>query len=271
MPIIFKHARDDLLDLLYVILKRTDVSEHKGKAQTLLEEAEASVGLYLARKDTGFQHGEVRNRLLKLWKVAEKGQGKAELLGLLSASPSSAIEFLEQRAERIWPSLGLGPLFQSGLLEWAQIATQADLATMLVRCISEGREFVEGRDRPSGKASQGKFEPVILGVAEGATGKKSNKVPLIFTNPDFRPSPPTSKAGRSSIDAEVELIASLVNDWYRITGQLKVGGRSDHNPMVEFVTSVFEWAEIESVEYALRVYWSEMKARKARSAPNIRM
>jgi hypothetical protein len=39
--------------------------------------------------------------------------------------------------------------------------------------------------------------------------------------------------------------------------------------MVEFVTSIFEWAEIDGVENALRVYWSEMKTRKARSAPDI--
>lgn len=266
MPTIFKHERDDLLDLLRRILKRANVSEQMSKAQRLLQEAEPSVSLYVACKDTDFQYGEVRKSLLKLWKAAESGKEKAELTGLLSASSSSAVEYLERRAERIWPVLGLGPLFQSGLLEWAQTATRDDLATMVLRCIAEGREFVEGRNRPSGRPSQGKFEPVILGMAEGATGKKSNKVPLILTDPDFCPLPPTSKAGRSSVDAEIELIASLANDWYRVTGQLKVGGRSDRNPMVEFVTSIFEWAAIDGVESALRVYWSEMKTRKARSA-----
>lgn len=269
MPNIFKHKRDDLLDLLRGTLNRADVSDPKNKAKTLLQEAEASVCHYFARKDAVFQHGEVRKRLLKLWKAADRGQGKPELLGLLSAAPQSVIKYLEQRAERIWPSLGLGPLFQNGLLEWSQTATQDDLTTMLVRCIAEGREFVEGRDRPSGRPSQGKFEPVILGMAEGATGKQANKVPLIFTDPDFRPLPPSSKAGRSSIDAEVDLIMSLVNDWYRVTEQLEVGGRSDHNPMVEFITSIFRWAKIDGAESALRVYWSEMKVRKARSAPDI--
>ena len=271
MSAIFKHKRDDLLVLLRGILNRASVSEPKRHAQALLQEAEASVSLYVARKDAGFQHGEVRKSLLKLWKAAERGEEKPKLTGLLSATSSGAIEYLERRAERIWPSLGLGPLFQNGLLEWAQSATQADLATMLVRCISEGREFVEGRDRPSGRASQGKFEPVILGDAEGAAGKKARKVPLIFTDPDFRPMPPTSKAGRSSIDAEVGLVMSLVNDWHRVTGQLKVGGRSDSNPMVEFVISVFEWAKIDGAENALRIYWSEMKTRKARSAPDIQI
>lgn len=269
MPSIFKHTHDDLIDLLCIMLKRAVVSHPERKAQELLQEAESSVRLYLGHKDGAFQHGEIRNFLLRVWKAAEMGQGKAELICLLSASSSSAIEYLERRAERIWPSLGLGPLFQSGLLEWAQTATRDDLATMLLRCIAEGREYVEGRNRPSGRPSQGKFEPVILGVAEGATGKKSNKVPLIFTDPDFCPLPPTSKAGRSSVDAEIELIASLANDWYRVTGQLKVGGRTDRNPMVEFVTSIFEWAAIDGVESALRVYWSEMKTRKARSAPDI--
>lgn len=269
MPAIFKHKRDDLLDLLCVMLKGTAVSNPKSKAQGLLKEAEVSVSLYLVRKDTIFQHGEVRKCLIKVWKAADRGQGKPELLGLLSAALPSVIKYLEERAERIWPSLRLGPLFQNGLLEWAQTATRDDLASMLVRCIAEGHEFVEGRDRPSGRPSQGKFEPVILGVAEGATGKKANKVPLIFTDPDFRPSPPSSKAGRSSIDAEVDLIMSLVNDWYRVTEQLEVGGRSDHNPMVAFITSIFRWAKIDGAENALRVYWSEMKARKARSAPDI--
>ncbi len=93
------------------------MSEQKSKSQTLMGEAEASVHLYLERKDAGFQHGEIRKRLLKLWKAAEKGQGKSELIELLSTSSVVAIEYLEQRAERIWPSLGLGPLFQNGLLE----------------------------------------------------------------------------------------------------------------------------------------------------------
>ena len=92
---------------------------------------------------------------------------------------------------------------------------------------------------------------------------------MIFTDPDFRPSPPTSKAGRSSIDAEVELIVLLVNDWHRATGQLEIGGRSAHNPMIDFIISVFEWAEIDGAENALRVYWSEMTTRKARSVPDI--
>ncbi len=62
---------------------------------------------------------------------------------------------------------------------------------------------------------------------------------------------------------------SLVNNRYRVTGELKAGGRTDHNPMVDFVINILEWAEIDATENALRVYWSEMKTRKARLAPDI--
>ena len=48
-------------------------------------------------------------------------------------------------------------------------------------------------------------------------------------------------------------------------GSVPIGGRGDESPFTDFVTSVFEWANISQPEHALRIYWEEMKERKTRS------
>ena len=265
----FKHERTDLLDLLEGMLKRIEATDRRSKAERLLQQIDVSVSLYVSQKTARFQNGAVRNSLLKLWKAAEKREGKQILLNLLSGSAPGTIEYLEKRAKRLWPSLELGPIFQCDLLTWADCATEEALAKALVRCCSDGRHFIEGRNRPGDNQSKGKFEPIILGAAEGATGKKAVRVPMKYADPCFEPVRQRSNAGRSTIDAEVELIMHLANDWYRVTGTFETGGRSDHSPMVEFITSVFRWAGIKNAENALRAYWAELKARKARSAPDI--
>ena len=269
MSVIFNHDHADLLDLLEGMLKRAEVKDRKSKAKQLLQEIEVSVSLYVFQKAARFQHGEVRTSLLKLWKAAEKGEGKQILLDLLSSSAPGTIEYLETRAERLWPSLELGPMFQSDLLTWAARAAEEDIKTVLIRCCAEGRQPIKGRKRPNGKRSKCNYEPVILGSADGADGPRGPLGPIFVTNFNFWPAPKASNAGRSSIDAEVELIMHLANDWYRITGTFETGGNSDESPLVEFITSVFRWAKIPNVNYALRVYWAELKARKARSAPDI--
>ena len=269
MSVIFNHDHTDLLDLLESMLKRAEVKDRKIKAKQLLQETEVSVSLYVSQKATRFQHGEVRKSLLKLWKAAEKGEGKQILLDLLSSSAPGTIEYLENRAESLWPSLELGPMFQSDLLTWAARAAEEDIKTVLIRCCAEGRQLIKGRKRADGKRSKCNYEPVILGSADGADGPRGPLGPIFVTNFNFWPSPKSSNAGRSSIDAEVELIMHLANDWYRVTGTFETGGRSDDSPMVELITSVFRWAGIKNAENPLRVFWAELKARKARSAPDI--
>jgi len=269
MPVIFNYDHADLLDLLEGMLKRIEATNRRSKAERLLREIEVSVSLYVSQKAARFQHGEVRKSLLKLWKAAEKGEGKQILLDLLSSSAPGTIEYLETRAERLWPLLELGPMFQSDLLTWAARAAEEDIKTVLIRCCAEGRQLIKGRKRPDGKRSKSNFEPIIFGSADGADGPRGPLGPMFVTNFNFWPAPKSSNAGRSSIDAEVELIMHLADDWYRVTGTFATGGRSDDSPMVEFITSVFRWAEIKNAENALRVYWAELKARKARSAPDI--
>ncbi len=269
MPNILKQTRDDCLFSLECTVKRRTKTDIKRKAEQLLHGTEESLRIYADRISSDFRFAAVRKSLLKLWKAAEKGEGKQILLDLLSSSAPGTMEYLERRAERLWPSLELGPIFQSDLLTWATHAAEEDIKTVLIRCCTEGRQLIKGRKRPNGKRSKSNFEPVILGSADGADGARGPMTAMFITNFNFWPAPKSSNSGRSSIDAEVELITHLANDWYRVTGTFETGGRSDHSPMVEFITSVFEWADIKGVENALRVYWAELKARKARSAPDI--
>ena len=257
-----KHATSDLTQILCLQLKWAGDRASASNAKVLLREAGASVELYFGEVKARFQPGTSRGELLRLWKAGHTGQSKRHLLeGLANLSPAT-LAYLEQRALRIWPALGLGPAFKRGLLAWAEPATAEDLAAMLVRCCAEGREFVDGRSRPSGRRSKGKFQPVILGIADRSTGKKANSDPQEPDKLTYPPASPRSKAGRSQIDEKISLISNLANDWYRVTGEVPTGGRSGHKPLGEFIISVFEWAEIDGVENGLRVYWSERKSRK---------
>ena len=259
------HITTDLEELLSLILKRVQILSHRTLARALLEDTRSSVTLFKAQQAASFQQGPARAALLHLWKAADRGSPKVTLCAGLTEMPLGALSFLEERASRILPKLGLGPVARGGLLGWAAAASDDDLRTMILHCAAEGREFAEGRNRPNGKQSRGRIEPVILGVADRRTFSKRKNAPAN----DGTHRTPVSNAGRSRIDDKVALISMLANDWYRATGSLQIGGRSEDNPFNEFVISVFEWADISGSENALRAYWAEMKERKARSAPDI--
>ena len=261
------HEPDDLKALLALILKRAGLKTATLTASSLLEAALASVNQLSDKSNSGFNQGPARLALLQLWKAADRGSPKVTLCAGLTEMPLGALSFLEERASRILPKLGLGPVARGGLLGWAAAASDDDLRTMILHCAAEGREFAEGRNRPNGKQSRGRIEPVILGVADRRTFSKQKNAPANEGASRIRT--PASNAGRSRIDDKVALISMLANDWYRATGSLQIGGRSEDNPFNEFVISVFEWANISGSENALRAYWAEMKERKARSAPDI--
>lgn len=259
------HITTDLEELLSLILKRVQILSHRTLARALLEDTRSSVTLFKAQQAASFQQGPARAALLHLWKAADRDAPKGILCAGLTEMPVGALAYLEERASRILPKLGLEPVAKGGLLGWAEAASDEDLRTMILHCAAEGRQFAEGRSRPNGKQSRGRIEPVILGVADRRTFSKQKNAPAN----DGAHRTPVSNAGRSRIDDKVALISMLANDWYRATGSLQIGGRSDENPFNDFVISVFEWANISGSENALRAYWAEMKERKARSAPDI--
>lgn len=261
------HEPDDLEALLALILKRAGLKTATLTASSLLDAAAASVNQFSDESNSGFRRGTARAALLKLWKAADKGSPKGALCAGLAEVPQGALLYLEGRASRVLPALGLEPVVKDGLLGWAEAASDDDLRTMILHCAAEGRQFAEGRTRPNGKQSRGRSEPVVLSVADRLTYSKQKNA--LSSDGEDRIQQPASNAGRSRIDDKVALILMLANDWYRATGFLQTGGRSEQNPFNEFVISVFEWAHISGAENALRAFWSEMKQRKARSAPDI--
>jgi len=237
----------------------------------LLGEAEASVVDYFSQLRDSYQHGPARQALLELWKMASAGKNQAVLLEGLASLPPGALRYLEQRAYRVWGTLGLGPMPNGPLLSWAEGAKAEHLATMITRCCADGAIIANGRNRPGAKRSRNRYEPVILGIADRTTGKwprKEKPAPETPTNGNLGKrlrSKSAGDPGRSRIDDKIHLICMLANDWYRLTGQFPTPGRSEHGAFGEFIISVFDWAGISGVDYALRVYWSEMKTRKTRS------
>lgn len=261
------HNKADLEELLSFTLKRAGVNRSIAAAKALRVEISISIEIFLNQQKQTFKQGSARAALLKLWQSNSHGASAEALRASLTEMPLGALAYLEERASRILPKLGLGPVARGGLLGWAAAASDDDLRTMILHCAAEGRQFAEGRKRPNGKQSRGRIEPVILGVADRRTFSQQKNAPANDSADRIRT--PVSNAGRSRIDDKVALISMLANDWYRATGSLQIGGRSDENPFNDFVISVFEWADISGSENALRVFWAEMKERKARSAPDI--
>ena len=266
-----KHQTSDLIDLLGLCLEKGRVKSPIGSARALLGEAEASVDGYFSQLRDAYQHGPARQTLLKLWKMANAGSSQPVLLeGLGSLSPG-AVSYLERRAFRLWGALGFGSMPNGSLLSWAEGSTAENLATAITRCCAEGAVNAEGRKRAGAKRSRSRYEPVILGIADRTTGKrpKIGKPTAVSPTTGKRHKRLRSKSagdsGRSRIDDKVHLICMLANDWYRITAQFPTPGRSEERAFGEFIISVFDWAGIAGVDYALRVYWSEMKTRTDRS------
>ncbi len=256
MSLFSPHMSSDLEELLAFTLKRAGVKTASSDAKQLLKDAEESVSLYQHDTTSAFQQGPSRIALLRLWKAAEKGSDKAILQSLLAHLPAGALYYLEQRAARIAPSLRIELSGSNELLDWADTASIENLRTLIVFCAAEGRRVAEGRNRPKGKQSRNRIEPIILGTADRTTspGNLEHEIPAV-----------PSKAGRRRIDEKITLIAMLATDWLRQTGSVPIGGRGDESPFTDFVTSVFEWANISQPEHALRIYWEEMKERKTRS------
>jgi hypothetical protein len=262
MSVFSSHMPEDLEDLLALILKRAGLKTTSSASKQLLKDAEESVYLYHQEKTSAFHQGPSRTALLRLWKTAEKGSDKETLQSLLENLPAGAVYYLEQRAARIGPSLNIKPIGNNGLLDWADTASNDDLIKLIIFCAAEGRQIVQGRKRPKGLRSRNRIEPVILGIADRATIPESN---VFEEKMNAQKHSPPNKAGRSRIDEKITLIAMLATDWIRQTGSVPIGGRGDASPFTDFVTSVFEWAKIGQPEHAIRIYWEEMKERKARS------
>ena len=266
-----KHQSSDLTGLLLFCLKKIGVQEPRGAARTLLGEAEASVDGYFSQLRDAYQHGPAREALLRLWKMANDRKSQTLLLEGLARLPTGALSYLERRAFRLWGALGLGPMPNGSLLTWAEGAKAENLVTVILRCCAEGAVNAKGRKRAGARRSRSRFEPVILGIADRTAGKRPKmEKPTAGspTNLDRHKrlrSKSAGDPGRSRIDDKVHLICMLANDWYRVTGQFPTPGRSEERAFGEFIISVFDWAGISGVDYALRVYWSEMKARKERS------
>ena len=259
------HNRSDLEDLLAIMLKHAGVQSAKSTSKQLLIEVEKSIAFYHQDKTETFQQGPARIALLKLWRSAEKESDKASLINLLSQLPYGALSYLEKRALRLSGPLNLGDISKVGLLNWADNASVDALKKMILFCAAEGRQISHGRKRSNSKQSRNRVEPVILGIADRTTPPKNkDDEPIIF----HENSSARSKVGRDRIDEKITLITMLANDWFRMTGSLPIGGREEENPFTEFVTSIFSWAKIDRPQNALRVYWSEMKERKSRSAPD---
>ena len=266
-----KHQTSDLIDLLGLCLEKGRVKNPIGSARALLGEAEASVDGYFSQLRDSYQHGPARQALLKLWKMANAESSQPDLLKGLASLPPGALRYLDQRANRLWGALGVGQVPNGSLLMWAEGAKAENLATVISRCCAEGAVNAEGRKRAGAKRSRSRFEPVILGIADRTTGKRPKiekptaESPANGTRRKRLRSKSAGDPGRSRIDDKVHLICMLANDWYRITGQFPTPGRSEERAFGEFIISVFDWAGIAGVDYALRVYWSEMKTRKERS------
>jgi hypothetical protein len=133
----------------------------------------------------------------------------------------------------------------SDLLGWAKDAAPSDLIPLLRLCVVEGGAVLDGRDRPTGRASARRLEPVVFGRGRGM---------------DWLPK---LAGGRPADDAEVRLIAHLAVDWLESTGIEPEAGRDGNSAFSGLVYSVFGWLDIEDkAQHCLKQYWAMTKRKR---------
>lgn len=192
---------------------------------------------------------QVHNAMRQLWLMASAPEPAIGLLkARLRALPSEAVNTMEVRARRLWPSILGAELPPYGLIGWSKTAAPADLVRVLRLITANGAAAVAGRSRSNGLKSRPLLEPMILGVVRGSADASTSRL----------------LQGRRPADTD-DLVMLLAIDWLQATGKSPGPGRSDAQPFGALVHHVFGWLGKEvGAEPALRRYWQSVAAERRR-------
>ena len=217
-------------------------------SDALCERIARSVTAYLAEVDDRPDFSEWVARLRPLTKLLLSDEPSIGLIRTRVAGlPAPLVRRIESRALRLADQVPACATVGSDLLGWAKVAPATVLIPLLRLCVVEGGAVVLGRDRPTGRPSARRLEPVVFGRGRAVRGL------------------PKLAGGRPADDAEVRLIAHLAVDWLESTGIEPEAGRDGNSAFSGLVYSVFGWLDIEDkAQHCLKQYWKLTKRKRVR-------
>ncbi|MEI6800023.1 MAG: hypothetical protein WCO04_12530 [Pseudomonadota bacterium] len=227
------------------LIRAGSVKDWSGATAALAERIEASISAWSAARDMGVTAQGLAHlsRLVKL--LTSSGAPKIGLIRTrVAALPPGIVREIEGRASRLSLTIDRFRPLGFGLKAWAKTAPPDALVSLLRSCLFQGGQLVPGRNRPGGKQSAPRLEPLIL-----SRGKARQ-------NDDVK------AGGRPSEDDLRLLISFLAIDWLLSKGLQPDKGRSDHTAFGDLVFMVFQWiGEEEKAAHSLRTYWYPPKPR----------
>ena len=244
------HLSDDNRFSVSLAVGSLGIRKEVSISRALCDRIETSISSYIAEGSGGFGAGNAAPVLRSLaLRLTQDEPSVGEILDLIRALPSAAVEQIEARALRLADRVPACATVGSDLLGWAKVAPATDLISLLRLCVVEGGAMVPGQDRPTGRASASHFEPIVFGRGRGMKWL------------------PKLEGGRPADNAEVRLIAHLAVDWHLATGFEPEAGRDGHSAFSGLVHDVFGWiGRSKKAKFSLRAYWA-MVADRAGTHP----
>lgn len=217
-------------------------------SSALCDRIAESISAYLAEVDDRTAMLDWGARLRPLAQLVLSNEPSIGLIRTrVSVLPAPLVRQIESRALRLADQCPACSPVGFDLLGWAKVAPATLLIPRLRLCLVEGGAVPDGPDRPTGRPSARRLEPIVFG-----RGRRMGWLPKL-------------QGGRPSDDAEVRLIAHLAVDWLESTGVKPEAGRDGNSAFSGLVYSVFGWLDIEDkAQHCLRQYWAMTKVKRVK-------
>ena len=239
------------------ILKQAGQTGTNAEASALLEAISDNIKTYfrMAEEETAFRRSH--DALRRIWMLTVRdhppiGMIRARLANL----PGPAQQFVERKAEALWPKLHGAAFSREGFDDWIGTAKKDELVNHARLFVSEGGKIIPGRNRPDGKKSRGHLEPLIFGT--------TRRIPK-SANDEFATPKAETAGGRPKAQAADDLVMWLAYDWTLATDAPPKAGRGDKKPFGDLVHRVFDWIKLPNPDQALRRYFNAVRREKSRA------
>jgi hypothetical protein len=237
---------DDQRSDLHRLVQSSLPNNWRDASAALSRCVEASVSAWISAKDAEVkpqENAHLQPLIQLLTSTREPSIGLVRTRA--TTLPRSIVRQIEGRAASISASIEAFRPIASDFKGWAKAAPATELISMLQSLLFQAGHLLPGRNRPNGRQSGHRFEPLVMGRGKGL------------------PEEQRKAGGRPQEEYLRLLISFLAVDWLLSTGLQPDKGRSDHPPFGAFVFMVFRWiGEEDKAAHSLRTYWYPTKPRQ---------
>lgn len=242
------HLSEDARFSVLLAVRSLGIRNEASTSEAPCDRIAESISAYLAEVDDRTAMLDWVAQLRLLTQLLLSGEPSIGLIRTRVAGlPTPLVRRIESRALRLADQCPACSPVGSDLLGWAKVAPATLLIPLLRLCVVEGGAVPDGPDRPTGRPSARRLEPIVFG-----RGRRMGWLPKL-------------QGGRPADDAEVRLIAHLALDWLESTGVKPETGRDGNSAFSGLVYSVFCWLDIEvKAQHCLRQYWAMTKVKRVK-------